>query len=317
MKPLIFMEALYCVDSRFRPLRGFSATERGCASIAVAIEALPGAAPGAVPGLRPGAPPVGAVVSAEPRSPARSRLRRLPRPPPLPAGARRDRARLRIAEAPQPLQHGVRLHHEPAEPFGAVRLADDRVVLPELGRVHVVAQPADAELRAVHPAGSPAAQDRRVPVLVGRPVHLHGPPKSTYSAWRLPLFLPVSSTTRGHTLEVWGCVRPATYAFADTGQPQKAEIQFAAEGQQLLHRAAHGHGHAQLLLRRATSSSPSSGTVRLAWQYPAADPLLGTSRRRRRLVRRAATEPATPIRCWAAPRTGDVVDSRTVQVTIK
>src|SRR5205814_2339928 len=96
----------------------------------------------------------------------------------------------------------------------------------------------------------------------------------TYSAWRLPLFLPVSSTTRGHTLEVWGCARPATFAFADTGQPQKVEIQFTPQG-----------SGSYSTLRTITVESncyfdvrvkfPSSGTVRLAWRYPAGDPLLG------------------------------------------
>jgi hypothetical protein len=71
-------------------------------------------------------------------------------------------------------------------------------------------------------------------------------------------------------------VRPATLAFADTGQPQNAQIQFAR-----------GSSGSYTTLRTVTIKSktncyfrvflrvPSSGTVRLTWQYPPGDPLLG------------------------------------------
>lgn len=121
-------------------------------------------------------------------------------------------------------------------------------------------------------------------------------PKATYSAWRLPLYLPATSTSQGHSLEVWGCVRPAAYAIADTQQPQTAQIQFEP---------ASSSSYTTLSTVTVTSASncyfdmrlkfPSNGTVRLAWQYPLADPLLGDF--------------GTP---------GDAsVYSRTVQVTVK
>ena len=34
MKPLVFMRALYCVDSRYRQLRGYAAAVRGCPTTA-------------------------------------------------------------------------------------------------------------------------------------------------------------------------------------------------------------------------------------------------------------------------------------------
>jgi hypothetical protein len=101
-------------------------------------------------------------------------------------------------------------------------------------------------------------------------------PKPTYFAWRMPLYLPVTTATSGRSLEVWGCVRPAPYAVADTGQPQTAQIQFAP---------ASGSPYTTIATATINSTDncyfdmrvqfPSSGTVRVAWQYPAGDPQLG------------------------------------------
>jgi hypothetical protein len=102
------------------------------------------------------------------------------------------------------------------------------------------------------------------------------PKQPVYDAWRLPLYLPVSTTKPGRKLEVWGCARPASYAIADTGQSQPVQIQFAQSG---------SSSYSTLATATITSKSncyfrlflnfPSSGTVRLRWQYPAGDPLLG------------------------------------------
>jgi hypothetical protein len=109
-----------------------------------------------------------------------------------------------------------------------------------------------------------------------------GKPKPAYAAYRLPLYLPVTSSRRGRSLEVWGCLRPARYAIlgagtsptSATGQSQTAQIQFARSGP-----------GAFTTLRTVTIANPNScyfdvrmkfpgsGTVRLAYKYPS-DPLL-------------------------------------------
>ena len=53
-----------------------------------------------------------------------------------------------------------------------------------------------------------------------------GKPKVTMAAYRMPLYLPVSSTAKGHPLVVWGEVRPAPDAAAQTHRPQYVQIQF-------------------------------------------------------------------------------------------
>jgi hypothetical protein len=125
-----------------------------------------------------------------------------------------------------------------------------------------------------------------------------GAPKPGYNAYRLPLFLPVTSTRHGRSLEVWGGVRPAHYASLDNhGTPQQAQIQFQR-----------GSSGAFTTLRTVTITSsrgyfdlhltfPASGTVRLAWSYPTNDPLLTPS--------------------LITPGSADTVYSRTVKVTVK
>ncbi len=103
-----------------------------------------------------------------------------------------------------------------------------------------------------------------------------GAQKATYYAFRLPLYLPVTTARRGHSLEVWGCVRPARFAVLDTGAPQSAQIQFAPRG-------SRNYNTLQTVTIGARASCyfdvrvtfPSSGTVRLAYTYPAGDQLLG------------------------------------------
>jgi hypothetical protein len=99
--------------------------------------------------------------------------------------------------------------------------------------------------------------------------------KATYAAWRLPLYMPVTSARRGRRLEVWGCARPARFAQRDTGDTQIVQIQFQ--------RGSRGPFTTLRTVTLGGSSCyfdvhmqfPGSGTVRLAWAYPTSDQLLG------------------------------------------
>ena len=103
-----------------------------------------------------------------------------------------------------------------------------------------------------------------------------GAQKETYYAFRLPLYLPVTTARRGHALEVWGCVRPAQFGGLDTGSAQSAQIQFAPSG-------SRNYGMVQTVTIQPGANCyfdvhitfPSSGTVRLAYTYPPGDQLLG------------------------------------------
>jgi hypothetical protein len=108
-------------------------------------------------------------------------------------------------------------------------------------------------------------------------VNYSGAPKPGYNAWRLPLYLPVTKTGAGRSLEVWGCARPAHYALLDTSEPQPVQIQFKPRS------GGPFQTMTTVLINNPRQSCyfdvrvafPSSGTVRLAWPYPTLDLTLG------------------------------------------
>jgi hypothetical protein len=120
-----------------------------------------------------------------------------------------------------------------------------------------------------------------------------GVAKPAYAAYRLPLYLPVTSSRVGSSLEVWGDARPAPFAKLDTKTAQTAQIQFQR-----------GSTGAFTTLSTVNITNPSgyfdvrvkfpgSGTVRLAWTYPKLDI-------------------ATPVTSL-----GTTVFSRSVQITLR
>jgi hypothetical protein len=103
----------------------------------------------------------------------------------------------------------------------------------------------------------------------------NGIPKATYDAWSLPLYAPVTSERPDQPLQVWGCVRPAQYGAHDTGLTQTAQIQFATT-------ASGPFTPIQMVTLNSSGSCyfdvpvniPASGIVRLSFGYPTADALL-------------------------------------------
>ena len=105
-----------------------------------------------------------------------------------------------------------------------------------------------------------------------------GTPKADYYSYRLPLFLPTTSTRRGRSLEVWGCIRPARAALLQGLGPQTADIQVGP--------GSNPGNAAFKTVATATVRSASncyfdshvkfggSGTetVRLVWHFPTSDP---------------------------------------------
>jgi hypothetical protein len=93
--------------------------------------------------------------------------------------------------------------------------------------------------------------------------------KPTFDAYRMPLFLPVGSTQRGHKIDVWGCVRPARYANIEThGATQYVQIQFRRGRRgpfRTIKTVAITNVRGYFDVRVAI---PASGGVRLAWSYP-------------------------------------------------
>jgi hypothetical protein len=93
--------------------------------------------------------------------------------------------------------------------------------------------------------------------------------KPTYSAFRLPLYLPKRSAGSGQSLEVWGCARPAPYATLGSLGTQTVSIQLSSGSDGSFNTIEtvpitnpRGYFDVRVVF-------PTSGTVRLAWSYPA------------------------------------------------
>ncbi len=90
----------------------------------------------------------------------------------------------------------------------------------------------------------------------------NGSPKTLFYAFRMPVWLPSTTQRRRGSLEVWGDARPAHF-----GQ-RSAWIQFSpgASGQfrNLKQVRTNSRGYFDVRVK-----FPSTGQVRIAWQYPA------------------------------------------------
>jgi hypothetical protein len=124
-------------------------------------------------------------------------------------------------------------------------------------------------------------------------IFFNGNAKPTLAAYRIPIFLPVSTQRRKHSLEVWGDARPA-HAFHN----QRVQIRFQR-----------GSRGAWSTIRTVTTNSmgyfdvrigfPASGSVQLAWTYPPGS---------------VTPSPGQPG--YIDPLPGQPVYSRTVKVTV-
>ena len=139
------------------------------------------------------------------------------------------------------------------------------------------------------------------------PTLFGGQPKAGYYAYRLPIFMPKTSTRLGSALEVWGAARPAPAAIADGDGAQYVQIEFQqSPGQQWVVervlRITDPHGYFD-----TSVAFPSSGYVRISWTYPPTDVGLASS----------AISPGQTIGPggYLEPL-GSVPTSRTVRITL-
>jgi hypothetical protein len=288
MKPLVFLRSLYCVDSSYRPLRGAAASERGCPSTPAGSARFRAAHPALFaaggfadhPYMR--WYPPNQEQQPDPEYSSLGEIGRLERALDHLQAVYRSHVRLPIFDTEfgyitTPPKHDNQVERNGMRyPWVTQQTAAAYLNWAEFihWRDRRIASFAQYLLYDPLPALKSNDWGSFASGLIN-----YGPrqvPKPTYYAWRMPLYLPVTTTTAGHSLEVWGCVRPAPFAAADTGQPQTAQVQFAP-----------GSGSSYTTVATATISSagdcyidmrlrlPSSGTVRLAWQYPMLDPSLG------------------------------------------
>jgi hypothetical protein len=273
-KPLQFTRTLYCVDSRYRPLRGRAASAVGCPTTATGSRRFRAQNPAlfAASGFGIHPYPINLPPNrADSRDPDYVEFSEIPR-----LAAALDRLQRTYGSRPRlPVyntEYGYITRPPRARPFvsPATAAAFDNWAEYLSWRNRRVATTMQYLLRDPNPTS-------HVPEYGGFASGLtffDGRAKPAYDAYRMPLFLPRTSSRRGRALEVWGCVRPAPYASADTGAVQSVQIQLGAGSRgpfRTIDTVPISSPRGYFDVRIAF---PSSGVVRLAWTYPPADPKL-------------------------------------------
>jgi hypothetical protein len=268
-KPLAFLRTLYCVDARYHVLRGSAARAVGCPVGAAGSRRFRAANPGLfnASGLADHPYPQNAPPTIE--------LTKDPDIAPFPRLGNLERAidRAQGAYGPHPrlpiynTEYGYITH--PSN-LGAFVSPTKAAYYLNWAEYLSWKQPRIASTMQYLLYDPPL-----YPVIPGDGgftsglLFANGTAKPGYDAYRLPLYLPVTSARRGRSLELWGCVRPARYGLLDTGEPQPAQIQFAP-------RSGGGYSTLQTVLIGdfddcyfdVQVAFPSSGSVRLAYVYP-------------------------------------------------
>jgi hypothetical protein len=264
-KPLRFLRALYCVDSRYRPLSGTAARLRGCPTSSAGTRAFRGANP--------------ALFEASGFADHPYALQANPGPPNLPTNqngvGRSDPDYADLPEVPRleatldrlnrvygshtrfPVwntEYGYRTH--PPDPRVRTSQATAALYMNWAEYLSYRQPRLDSYMQylLVDPFSGVFASGLYLP---------NGKPKATLDAFRMPLFLPSTTTRKGRALEVWGAVRPAR-AWGN----EQVSIQYqrggkgswATESTLTIHNIR-GYFDTKLVF-------PASGAVRLAWTQP-------------------------------------------------
>lgn len=267
LKPLRFLRALYCVDSRLRPLGGGVAAALGCPT-SDQVRAFPAAHPGLFRATGWGHHPYSLVTPPGFRSPAPddlgfADLARLPRT------LRAIFSRYRVGRRGLPTyltEFGYQ--SRPPDPFGfppALQAAylnqSEFTAYRDRGiRSYTQFLLVDDPPATQYPPSSTLYWGTFQTGLVG----LNGVVKPAFSAFRLPLYMPSSRRRGPGRLRVWGALRPAP-----NGTRQVAQVQFRSRGRGARYRTiarpatANYRNYVDARVRFA-----GSGTVRLAWRDP-------------------------------------------------
>jgi hypothetical protein len=283
MKPMQFLRAMYCVDSHYRPLRGRAATLRGCPSTSAGSHAFPSQHPALFkasgfsvhPYSRWYTPNVEA--QPDPDYTTLAEISNLERGLDRVMGVYHSHTRFPIwnteygyltsppKRSPDP-NNGVPYLNQTTAAFydnwaEYISWRDPRI---SSFMQYLLADPL------------PSIKDNDYGGFASGLLTLAGKEKPGYGAFRMPVFLPVTSSRRGRSLEVWGAARPAHWAMLDVpADPETVQIQFKPSSgggsfttvRTITLTDPHGYFDTRV-------SFPGSGTVRVSYTYPSDDPLL-------------------------------------------
>jgi len=262
MAPLRFLRALYCVDSTYQPLQGTAATARHCPSTAAGSATFASAHPALFhatgfadhpypQGLPPNEP--------TPDEPDFAELADIPKLE-------------RVLDTLQRVYGSSKQFPIYSTEFGYQTTPPDT----EAGTVSPTLAAEYLNWSEYLTWRDPRIRSYDQYLLIDPPrgnfasalEFANGTPKPGFYAYRLPLYLPVTATARGHPLEVWGNVRPTYFVRLDTRARQRVRIQFQPSsggpfGTIATVPLTGRYGYFDVL-----EAFPSSGLVRLSWSYP-------------------------------------------------
>ena len=280
MKPLIFLRSLYCVDSNYRELRGSAARAQGCPTTAAGSRSFRTQNPALFSASGFAAHPY--EEASPPNLPTHLCGKNLcagnPSDPDfadLPEVPRLERTLDRLngiygSHSHFPVwstEYGFRTR--PPDPHEGVSQANAALYMNE-------AEYLSYKQSRLFSYSQYGLIDQPPPAYFDTGLlNPNGSQKPGYAAYRIPLWLPSTSTRKGRMLEVWGAVRPAYFAKLDTGKAQSVLVQFQAGSKGAFTTIAtvpitDSQGYFDVHL-----AFLSSGSVRLQWTYPTGDPLLG------------------------------------------
>ncbi len=262
MVPLRFLRALYCVDSSLRPLTGVAAAQRFCPTTAAGSAEFPGQNPAlfhasgfAIHPYPQGLPPNQSTPS-EPDYAELADLPTLERTLDTLQDVYGSNTRFPIWST----EFGYQTKPPDPEPL---------TTTPALAAYYLNwAEYLTWRDPRIKSYDQYLLQDPSDAIFASGLLYPDGRPKPGFFAYRLPIYLPIVSTQSGHPLEVWGCVRPVSYARLATRAQQKVQIQFQGGSHGPFQRIrtvslTSPHGYFDV-----AQTFPASGTVRLAWAYP-------------------------------------------------
>jgi hypothetical protein len=265
-KPLQFLRTLYCLDSRYRPLRGGAAAAVGCPA-APSASAFRGQHPALFGangfGIHPypfDLPP----TKADSRDPDFVEFSQIPR-----LAAALDRAQRAYGSHRRLAVYNTEYGYETNPPNRSNHFVSPATAATYINWAEYLSwrNPRIATTMQYlldDPNPHVGQSTYGLGSFASGLIFYHGRRKADYYAYRMPLFLPKTTTRRSRSLEIWGGVRPAHLA---RGR-HRVQIQFRAGSRGRFRtsktvsiRSARGYFDIRMVF-------PRSGAVRLSWRYP-------------------------------------------------
>lgn len=280
--PLIFLRALYCVNSSYRPLRGHAAQAIGCPTSAAGSRRFPARNPVLFRSAGISDHPYMSWFppNREPNQGAAGFRQMLPNYASLAVignlvrGVRRAFGAYHSHRAPRIWMTEFGYQTDP--PSRPTATAHSHYPSPAVAAYYdnwaeylTWRNSALASFDQYILQDPPKPRDGRQGYNSGL-ITARGTPKPGYAAFRMPLYLPrTTASSSSHALEVWGGARPAHFSLLDLpGVSQRVTVLFARKGSSSFTPVAFepirsGNGYFD-----AHVKFPSSGTVKLQWTYP-------------------------------------------------